>query len=151
MKHLTLIYSVIFILSVNLVFSQRTKENDFLDINKPKIVLPAQDKIENWLKQYNVPAVGIGIIENNQLTQVNVFGKLETNHPALINTVFNVASLTKPLVAMLTLKLVEAGKLDLDEPLSTYWIDPDIKHDSLHKLLTARIILSHQTGFPNWR
>jgi CubicO group peptidase (beta-lactamase class C family) len=54
-------------------------------------------------------------------------------------------------VAILTLKLVEAGKLTLDEPLSSYWIDPDIKDNPFHTLLTARIILSHQTGFPNWR
>jgi CubicO group peptidase (beta-lactamase class C family) len=65
-------------------------------------------------------------------------GKLETNRPAPDNTVFNVASLTKPVVAMVTLKLAEAGKLDLDEPLSKYWVDPDINHDSLHKLLTAQ-------------
>ena len=59
--------------------------------------------------------------------------------------------MTKPVTAMLTLKLVEAGQWDLDEPLFHYWIDPDIANDPFHKKLTTRHVLSHQTGFPNWR
>ena len=47
--------------------------------------------------------------------------------------------------------MASSGKLDLDEPLYKYWTDPDIANDPNTKLLTARIILSHQTGFPNWR
>jgi CubicO group peptidase (beta-lactamase class C family) len=64
---------------------------------------------------------------------------------------FNVASLTKPVVAITTLRLAGAGTLDLDAPLDRDWIDPDIRDDRRHSMLTARIILSHQTGFPNWR
>lgn len=52
---------------------------------------------------------------------------------------------------MVALKLAEQGKLDLDEPIYKYWIDPDIAKDSRHKKLTPRLILSHQTGFKNWR
>jgi len=52
---------------------------------------------------------------------------------------------------MLTLKLVETGQWDLDEPLAHYWIDPDIANDPYLMKLTTRLVLSHQTGFPNWR
>jgi CubicO group peptidase (beta-lactamase class C family) len=65
--------------------------------------------------------------------------------------VFNVASLTKPITALVTLKLVSLGKWQLDEPVFKYWTDPDIANDPRSKLLTTRHILSHQTGFPNWR
>jgi CubicO group peptidase (beta-lactamase class C family) len=115
------------------------------------ITLPTSEKIAEWLAQYKVPAVGIAVIEEGKLKQVKVVGKLDETHLAPSNTVFNVASLTKPVVAMLALKMVEAGKLDLDEPLFTYWIDPDLIKDTLYKLLTPRIVLSHQTGFPNWQ
>ncbi|MHC0443631.1 serine hydrolase, partial [Flavobacterium sp. 3-210] len=70
---------------------------------------------------------------------------------ASYNTIWNVASLTKPITAIIALKLVSQGKWNLDESLDKYWIDPDIKNNPDHKLLTTRIILSHQTGFPNWR
>jgi len=52
---------------------------------------------------------------------------------------------------MLTLKLVQSGQWNLDEPLALYWIDPDIAHSPYLWRLTTRYVLSHQTGFPNWR
>ena len=109
------------------------------------------DSSPAWMSQSKVPVLGIGIIENAVLKEVKMFGKLENGAPAPDNTLFNVASLTKPVVAVTALKLVEDGLLNLDEPLEAYWTDPDIKNDPRHKKLTPRIILSHQTGFPNWR
>jgi len=110
-----------------------------------------ENEIEVLMKENNVPAVGIGIIENGTLCYVNVFGELNNNTPAPDNAFFNVASLTKPIVMMLTLTLVSNGDWDLDEPLTNYWIDPDVKDDSFHKKLTTRHVLTHQTGFDNWR
>jgi len=52
---------------------------------------------------------------------------------------------------MVALKLVSQGKLSLDEPLYKYWTDPDIASDPGNKKITPRLILSHQTGFANWR
>ena len=110
-----------------------------------------QEETEKWLKANNIPTLGIGIITDGKLKQVKVFGELKKGSSAPYNTIWNVASLTKPLTAIITLKLVSQGKWDLDEPLDKYWIDADIKNDPNHKLLTTRIVLSHQTGFPNWR
>jgi len=110
-----------------------------------------QEKIPAWLSENDVPAVGIGLIENGEIKYVKVFGELKKGAPAPDNTIFNVASITKTVVVMLTLKLVEAGQWDLDDPLSDYWVDPDVANDSLHTKLTTRHVLTHQTGFPNWR
>lgn len=110
-----------------------------------------KDSIPAWMAQSKVPAVGVGIIEDGRIKTIQVFGDLREHVPAPANTLFNVASLTKPITAMLTLKLVNAGKWDLDEPLSKYWIDPDLKGDPRYEKITTRIILSHRTGFPNWR
>lgn len=107
--------------------------------------------IEKLLKDNNVPALGIGIIENGELTKVEVYGTLDKQTTAPYNSIFKVASLTKPIVALTTLKLMDKGLLDLDEPLYKYWIDPDIKNDMRYKKLTPKIILTHRTGFPNWR
>ncbi|UCE08462.1 MAG: beta-lactamase family protein, partial [bacterium] len=109
-----------------------------------KINLNFEDKINNWLVEYNVPTVGIGIIENGEVTFVKVFGELKKGVPAPDNPIFGVASMTKPVVAMLTLKLVEAGQWNLDEPLFHYWVDPDVANDPRHKKLTTRHVLSHQ-------
>lgn len=108
-------------------------------------------KYEKILQKNNVPALGIGIIENGKLTKIEVFGTLEKQQKAPYNTIFKVASLTKPVFAMTVLKLIDERLIGLDEPLYKYWIDEDIKSNNWHKKLTPRIILSHQSGFPNWR
>ncbi|WP_317046332.1 serine hydrolase [Flavobacterium sp. 103] len=107
--------------------------------------------IEKWLQENKVPTLGLGIIENGKLEQIKVYGEITKGVSAPYNTIFNVASLTKPVTAMLALKLVSLGKWNLDEPLYNYWIDPEIANDPRNKKLTTRLILSHQTGFPNWR
>ena len=127
---------------------------DHKDFDKPinkELLFKDQRETEKWLKQKSIPALGIGYIENGKIEQISVFGKLEKGIKAHENTVWNVASLTKPITALIVLKLINSGKLSLDEPLYKYYIDPDIKNDSRAKLLTPRIILSHQTGFTNNR
>ncbi len=116
-----------------------------------KIDLAFMSKVPHWLAELHVPAVGIGIIENGELKVVKVFGELQKGVPAPTNTIFNIASQTKSVVGMMVLKLVESGWWNLDEPLYKYWIDPDIVNDPRHKKLTTRHVLSHQTGFMNWR
>ncbi|MDC8099295.1 serine hydrolase domain-containing protein [Chryseobacterium rhizosphaerae] len=107
--------------------------------------------IESWLKENKIPTLGLGIIEEGKLKQIRVFGEIKKGVPAPYNTYFNVASLTKPVTAMVALRLVSLGKWKLDEPLDQYWVDPDVLNDPRHRKLTTRLILSHQTGFPNWR
>ena len=110
-----------------------------------------ENQIEKWLKEHKVPTLGIGVIEKGKLQQVKVFGEITKGISAPYNTIFNVASLTKPVTAMVALKLISLGKWNLDEPVYNYWTDPDIASDPRNRKLTTRIILSHQTGFPNWR
>ena len=113
--------------------------------------LAFEKNIPGWLKETNVPAAGIGIIENGKLKYVKVFGEIKTGVPAPANTIFQVASLTKPVVEILTLQLVTTGEWKLDEPLANYWVDPDVQNDPRHQTLTTRHVLTHQSGFPNWR
>lgn len=121
------------------------------DHSAPKPAETASLNIEQLLKDNNVPALGLGIIENGQLSKIEVYGSLDNTSTAPYNTIFKVASLTKPVVAVTALKLIDEGLMSLDEPLHQYWTDPDLKEDERHKLLTPRLVLTHQTGFPNWR
>ena len=103
------------------------------------------------MAKYRLPAVGIALIADQRITWTKVYGEQGPGIKATDATLFNVASLTKPIVTMTTLRLVSMGKWDLDEPLAHYWVDPDIANDPRHAKLTTRHVLSHQTGFPNWR
>ncbi len=136
---LTGLFLTIFI-GTSLQAQSNTKEN-----------LSFEDKVQSWLTENNVPAAGIGLVEDGKIKYVKVFGELKKGAPAPEDAAFNIASMTKPVVTMLTLKLAEAGQWDLNEPLCHYWVDPDIANDPRHKKLTTRHVLTHQTGFPNWR
>jgi CubicO group peptidase (beta-lactamase class C family) len=65
-------------------------------------------------------------------------------------TVFEAASLGKPLFAYAVLRLVDAGRLDLDRPLYDYLPAPDAAHPLMRRV-TARHVLTHTSGLPNWR
>lgn len=119
--------------------------------HKPSNDQKNTDDIEQLLKDNQIPTLGLGVIENGKLTQIRVYGMLDGKTNAAFNSLFNVASLTKPITAIAVLKLVSEGKWNLDEPLYNYWTDPDIAKDPRNKKLTTRMILSHQSGFPNWR
>lgn len=119
--------------------------------NKQTIDTGFLKEVPNWLEENNVPAVGIGLIENGEVKSIKVVGELKDGIPAPKNTIFNIASVTKTIGTMLALKLIESGEWDLDDLLYNYWIDPDIEDDPKHKELTTRHVLTHTTGFPNWR
>ncbi len=115
------------------------------------ITIPDSNTINEWLLNNNVPAIAIATIEDGKLNPLLMQGKIQGYIPVQSNTIFDVASLTKTITTLLTLKLVNSGSWDLDEPLFNYWVDPDVKNDLLHKKITTRHILSHRTGFANWR
>lgn len=113
------------------------------------IHIPDEDTIISIMKRDRVPIMGMCLIDKGQMKYVKTFGLTNDSIPQ--HTFFNIASLTKPLVTMLTLELVSRGEWELDEPLYHYWIDPDVSKDPRNKILTTRHVLSHQSGLPNWR
>ena len=125
----------------------------FVQIIHSQIASPDMlgERIPEWQKEFNVPAVAVGVIEDGQMSYSNVFGEGRIGVQADDRTIFTVASLTKPVFALIALKLVDNGTLDLDEPLYRYHIDPEVKDDARVKNLNARFVLSHQSGFLNWR
>jgi CubicO group peptidase (beta-lactamase class C family) len=111
-----------------------------LDANVPRL-----------LAEYEIASVGVAVIENGRVALTKVYGEQSPGVPATTATLFNLASLTKPVTAEVILRLASAAKLTLDEPMARYWTDPDIATDPRRERLTPRIALAHQTGFPNWR
>ena len=104
-----------------------------------------------WLKESDVPSAAVAYIKDGKVAWTAVYGEQSPGVPATGKTLYNIASLTKPITAETILRLASAGKLSLDESMAPFWLDPDIKDDPWSKLLTPRLCLSHQTGFANWR
>jgi len=116
-------------------------------------IVKLQSDIPDLLKQANVPGMSIAVIRGGKVFWHHNFGvkNLKSTEPVDDSTVFEAASLSKPVFAYTVLKLVEQGKIGLDVPLTKYLPKPYIDGDPRLEKITARIVLSHRTGFPNWR
>lgn len=113
-----------------------------------------QKDIPVWMANADVPGMQTILIRNGKQAWLKSYGvaNAETKMPVDDNTLFEAASLSKVITAYAALKLVDQGKLDLDIPLNTYLGNNyDIGDDERIRLITARLVLTHSAGFPNWR
>jgi CubicO group peptidase (beta-lactamase class C family) len=110
-------------------------------------------EIPESLREAGVPGISIALIRSGKTFWVHGFGvkDVKTGKPVTEQTTFEAASLSKPVFAYGVLKLVDEGKLDLDAPLTKYLPQRYIDGDEQLDKITARIVMSHRTGFRNWR
>ena len=73
-----------------------------------------------------------------------------STQPVSKDSLFPAASLSKPVVALAALGLLDAGKLELDRPLKSY-VPDHTPADPRGDLVTMRHVLSHSSGYRNWR
>jgi CubicO group peptidase (beta-lactamase class C family) len=115
-----------------------------------------------------VHGLAVTVFNNNEPVYKKTFGYKNAKTKERIKTTTNFygASLSKAVFATLVMKLAEEGTIDLDKPLQDYlpkpiyeytpskkWHDDysNLRNDTLYKKITARMCLTHTTGFPNWR
>ena len=115
-----------------------------------------------------VHGLALAVFNDHKLVYQHAFGyrNEEEGLPLTDSTNLYGASLSKAVFGVLVMQLVEEGIIDLDTPLHTYlpkkmweyepqtrWHDDykDLAQDSLYHKITARMCLSHTSGFPNWR
>lgn len=137
-----------------LLFFIACKPEASIKTSKGKSISAAEmDKfLEEQLDSLKLPALSVAFITDGEIVYHRTLGVVtaggkNTDEQSL----FEAASLSKPVFASLALKMVEEGKLDLDKPLHEYAPFPEIAHDERYKRITARMVLDHTTGFPNWR
>lgn len=107
---------------------------------------------EDSLRQNKIPGLAMAFIKNGRLISSQCMGYADPERGRIIDggTYFEAASLTKPFFARLVFKLADEGLLELDRPLCEYaphWIPSD---DARFLRITARDVLCHATGLPNW-
>jgi CubicO group peptidase (beta-lactamase class C family) len=105
------------------------------------------------IDEYQVPGVSIAIIKEREIFWSKGYGITDINKKDSVNneTIFEACSMSKPVFAYITLKLIEDGVIDIDTPLYEYLDESCMMNDPNRKLITARMVLCHSTGFPNWR
>lgn len=130
------------------------------------------DSLDRKLKQLmhsaGVHGLAVTVFNDNRIAYERTFGYRDFPNRLPLNDTTNIygASLSKAVFAVLVMKLVEEGVIDLDTPLESYlpkkiyeyepqtrWHDDytALRSDSLYHRITARMCLDHTSGFPNWR
>ena len=117
--------------------------------------------IEQMMEKADVAGLSCAILNDSQIVYQKAFGYRNKDDGSRNDeqTLFSAASFSKPVFAYLVMLLAEEKVIDLDKPLYEYLDKPlyeypayaDLKGDDRYQQITARMVLSHSTGFPNWR
>jgi len=106
--------------------------------------------IEEGMKKYKVPAVSIAFFDKGKIKWTEAYGTISKNHSKLVNekTLFQAASISKPLTSLGVMKLVQAGEVMLDENVNKYlngWSLQNEDYEAAEKA-TLHNLLSHSAG-----
>jgi len=117
------------------------------------IIADLESLIPKRMEEAKVPGLSIALVRDAELRWSRGFGikSTATKEPVTAETVFSAQSLSKPVFAYAVLKLCEKGLLELDAPLTEYLPEPYLPSEPRLGFVTARHVLNHTTGFPNWR
>ncbi|HWN06325.1 MAG TPA: serine hydrolase domain-containing protein [Steroidobacteraceae bacterium] len=105
------------------------------------------------MREMHVPGVSMAIIQRGEVAWAQAFGVSDarTSDAVTTDTVFEACSMSKPVLALVAMQLVQEGRLELDTPLVTYLGRDYLPDQPDHRRITARMALAHRTGLPNWR
>lgn len=124
-------------------------ENNLL----PAVVIAGKGsgmKIADRMAHYKVPGVSVAVINDGKIEWARSYGVAEagSDRAVSVDTLFQAASISKPVSALGALRLVERGKLALDEDVNAWlrsWRVPDSEFTKSKKV-TLRRLLSHSAG-----
>lgn len=124
-------------------------------------------RIEYLMKAANVSGVAVSVFNNNQPVFSKTYGLADVQNkiPLQPSSVMYGASFAKMVFAYVAMQFIQEKVIDLDKPLVAYLNKPlpdykingwrrgyhDLKEDERYNKITARMCLTHTTGFPNWR
>jgi CubicO group peptidase (beta-lactamase class C family) len=131
----------------------------------PSVSIVPDDEVRRLMARERVEGLALAVIDRGQVVSVKAYGRrnAERDLPLTPSTIMYGASLTKAAFAYMLLQLVDEGKLDLDasvtallpRPLPAYdsapWDFSDLAADGRWRSLTPRILLTHSSGFANFR
>ncbi len=106
--------------------------------------------LQDLMVRFGVPGLSVAVIKGSQIDWAKAYGQADVTAKSLVtpDTMFQAASISKPVTAFAVMRLVEAGKLSLDEDVNRYlksWKVPDNEFTS-GRPVTLRALLSHTSG-----
>lgn len=122
---------------------------------------PLDSTVQELMRREHVVGLALAVIDDGRVTTIRAYGRrdVERDLPLGTDTILYGASLVKAVFADLVLQLVDERRLDLDAPIATLLPKPlptydrwkDLANDDRWRSLTPRMLLTHASGFANFR
>jgi len=117
---------------------------------QPVAVAPDALGVPELLAQFKVPAVSVAVIRDFKIDWARAWGvkSARTGEAATVDTLFQAASISKPVAAMASLRAVQDGRFTLDQDINTIlksWRLPP-RPSSQGEIVTPRMLMSHTSG-----
>lgn len=135
----------------------KIKRLDGSSISKTEL----EENVVRLMKAARVTGLSVAVINDAKISYIKSFGlrDIKENLPLTEQTEVRALSFSKAVFAYFVMSLVEKGVIDLDKPVYQYLEKPlpeydnyaQLASDDRYKLITARMLLSHTSGLPNWR
>ncbi|MDX2487803.1 MAG: serine hydrolase domain-containing protein [Gammaproteobacteria bacterium] len=109
---------------------------------------PLSQQLERIKQQTGIGAVAYALVENNKIVATGGIGKYGHNNarPVTETSLFRVGSITKTFTSLAVMRLVEQGKLQLDEAIKTYASDIPLHNPWPETPVTLAMLLEHTAG-----
>jgi CubicO group peptidase (beta-lactamase class C family) len=112
--------------------------------------------VVDLMEEHGVPGVSLAVIDDFAVAYVRSYGHAEPGRPATPDTLFQAASLSKPVAAVVAAEIAEQGRVDLEADVTTMlasWTLPPSGYDDT---ITLRMLFAHRAGinvpgFPGYR
>ena len=123
---------------------------------KQKAVSDDIENIEKYIpalmQEAAIPGLAIAKISDAKVTFLQVYGKanVELNTAVTQDTLFNIASISKPIMGLVLLQLVEQGKLALDRDINDYLPFKINNPHITHEKITLRHLVTHTSGIADY-
>ena len=130
-----------------LLFASPAYACDFSTLNKT-----LSGTVESELKKRSIPGAAYVIVNNNQIVALETFGYTDKAKSSKINdnTVFRLASVSKPFAATITTMLAQENQLDLSDPVTKYVPHFSLATEGSAEKIQLKHVLSHSSGLmPN--
>lgn len=150
------------LVSIFFISCQKNKNNPTAGVTESSqlglLLQPTLDTLylDSFIKasqdSLNIPAVSLALIKDGNIVYHKNYGiaDSQTKQPVTSESVFEAASITKPVFAYTVVRLAQKGVIDLDVPLHQRFPFPDVEEQPCYKELTPRHVLTHVSGLPNW-
>lgn len=119
-----------------------------IDLQAEATLAEIDSVVSESLARWGIPGATVGVtLDGETIERAYGVANLDNGQPVLTESIFRLASISKPFTATLVMTLVDEGLIDLDTPIATYLPALSLVDEAARASLTMRHLLSHTAGF----